>query len=291
MSAPGSSAEVARLAWPLAIGLLSFTLMGVVDTLLMGQVSTSAQAGVAVASTTIIVFRAFFRGLASGSQALVSAAQGADNQERLREAGSSAIWLALGYGSICGVIVALVVAPLTQAFLSDPEVAQSAGTYLRITAFSVPLSVLSFGFLAGIQGIGDMRTHMWVSLTGNVVNAALSATLVFGWGPFEPMAEAGAAIATCAGSGVMAALFALRYRARIGSLVRPAREVVTSALSIGLPAGITNVMVVASFVVMNLALAQAGSVEVAASQIVFQIASRPPASPMPAPGRKDMLAI
>lgn len=66
MSTPGGGREVARMAWPLALGMLSFTLMGVVDTLLMGRVSTTAQAGVAVASMTVGVFLSFFRGVASG---------------------------------------------------------------------------------------------------------------------------------------------------------------------------------------------------------------------------------
>lgn len=273
MSTPGSSAEVARLAWPLAVGLLSFTLMGVVDTLLMGHVSTHAQAGVAVASTSILIFRAFFRGVAAGPQAMVATAHGAADQGRLRQAASGALTLALVFAVLSGLLVGLALAPLVQALLSDSHVAHAAGTYLRISAFAVPFSVLSIGLLSGIQGIGDMRTHMWVSLSANLVNAGLSAALVFGWGPFPALAEAGAALATCVSSALMALLLALRHRRRLGAWVRPSLEVLRSALIIGLPAGLSNLMVVGGFVVMNLALARAGAVEVAASQIVFQVAS------------------
>ena len=61
MSGEGGRKEVAFLAWPLAIGMLSFTVMGVTDTILMGQVSTPAQAGVGLATTLVFAVTAFFR--------------------------------------------------------------------------------------------------------------------------------------------------------------------------------------------------------------------------------------
>ena len=35
MRGPGGKKEVATLAWPLAVGMLSYTMMGLVDTLLV----------------------------------------------------------------------------------------------------------------------------------------------------------------------------------------------------------------------------------------------------------------
>ena len=69
MLGPGGRKEVAVMAWPLAVGMISYTLMGLVDTLLIGRVSTAAQAGVGLASTFVFVAIAFCRGLSSGAQA------------------------------------------------------------------------------------------------------------------------------------------------------------------------------------------------------------------------------
>ena len=55
MRGPGGKKEVSVLAWPLAIGMLSFTVMGVTDTLLMGHVGTDVQAGVGLATTKSVV--------------------------------------------------------------------------------------------------------------------------------------------------------------------------------------------------------------------------------------------
>ena len=76
-TAHGGHREVAQMAWPLAVGLLSFTVMGVVDTLLMGQVSTAAQAGVSLAAVMTYDALSFFRGVVTGPQSLVAAADAA----------------------------------------------------------------------------------------------------------------------------------------------------------------------------------------------------------------------
>lgn len=273
METPGGAREVARMAWPLAIGMFSFTLMGVVDTLLMGHVSTTAQAGVAVATMVVITFIAFFRGIASGCQALVAAAHGARNPVRIQAAATSAVLMALGFGVVAGTIVRFVAAPGLEWVVGDAEVAAAGRRYLEVRAFAVPFSMLSFGLLSSIQGLGDTRTQMWVSLAGNVVNAGVGVVLVFGVGPFPRLEEAGAGWSTVAGAATMASLYALRFRVKIGGLVRPTAEVLRSALSIGVPAGIQNLIGVSAFVVMNVALARAGREELAASQVVFQIIS------------------
>ncbi len=91
MRGPGGKKEVSVLAWPLAIGMLSFTVMGVTDTLLMGHVGTDVQAGVGLATTLAFTFMAFFRGLTGGAQSLISAADGAGNWLRVRQAAGAAL--------------------------------------------------------------------------------------------------------------------------------------------------------------------------------------------------------
>lgn len=273
MTTPAGAIEVARMAWPLALGLLSFTLMGVVDTLLMGKVSTTAQAGVAVASMTVVVFLSFFRGLASGAQALVAAADGAKDEARLQEAAGAGLVMAGAFGVAAALGVGLGIAPHLEGMLGTPEVASSARRYLVIRAWAVPLSVLALGLLAGLQGRGDTRAHMVVSVVGNVVNAVVGAALVFGLGPLPALAEAGAAWGTVAGAAVMAAMYLVRFSRTVGAWVRPRLEVLKSALSVGAPAGAQNLLGVGSMFVMNVALARTGETELAASQIVLQIAS------------------
>jgi Na+-driven multidrug efflux pump len=168
------------MAWPLAVGMLSYTLMMLVDTFLMGHVSTTAQAGVAVAAVTVAALRAVFRGVASGAQAIVAAAHGARDDARVLAAASAAAWLGAGYGLVGAAIIAGVAVSLAPALLADAPVADAASIYMAIVGVGLPFSMASIGLMAGIQGVGETRVHMVVSVAANVVNAVLGAALVFG---------------------------------------------------------------------------------------------------------------
>lgn len=260
------------MAWPLAVGMFSYTLLGLADTLLMGRVGTPEQAGVGLAATFAFVSISFFRGVTSGAQSLVAAADGAGDRRRVLRAATTGVAI----GALCGVLGAVamfgltfVIAPLT----SDVTIAGPAERYLGIRLFELPFTLTGLGLLAALQGLGDTKSRMWISMAGNLTNVVLDVVLIFGVGPIPAMAERGAAIATVVSSVVMAVLYAWRFRKLLGRLVVPTVEVVRSCLKIGLPAGFQGLLGVFAFGAMNLLLARAGASELAASQIVINIAS------------------
>lgn len=274
MSGEGGRREVVSMAWPLAIGMVSFTIMGVVDTLLMGHVSTVAQAGVGLA--TIIVYSAssFFRGLTTGPQSLVAAADGADDRERVEQAAGSAVLI----GAVTGIIAALLIEVARRHILphliEDQAVVAHADAYLAVRVFGVPITMIAFGFMAGLQGLGDTRARMWASLAGNVVNIGLDVVLIFGVGDVIPaMGARGAAIATVAGSVVMLGIYAVRYFKLIGRPRRAEREVIRSGLTVGLPTGTQQLLGSMAFMTTTVFIGRAGAEHLAASEVVLNIIS------------------
>jgi MATE family multidrug resistance protein len=269
----GSAREVVGLAWPLAVGMLSFTCMGLVDTLLMGRVGTEALAGVGLGASLLWACQAFFRGLTSGAQALVAAADGAgDRERRSRAAGAG---LLLGVGS--GVLLALVLAPTHEALVAwvvvEPAVAERCMGYLGVRLWGLPFTLVSFGCLAALQGVGDTRARMWVSLAGNVLNVVLSPCLVFGLGPLPALAEVGAALATVASVVLMAACYAARAVRVLGWPRWPGGEVLRGTVRVGAPTGAQLLLGVGAFTLMNVVLARVGAAHLAASQVVLQVVS------------------
>ena len=266
------------MAWPLAVGMLSFTLMGVVDTLLMGRVGTAEQAGVGLGATLAFASMAFFRGLLTGPQSVVAAADGAGDGERALVAGGSALAMGVVSGLTAGAILWLGHEALLQwavvGHSADSDaVAGAAGSYLAIRALGLPFTLTAFGLLGGLQGLGDTRSRMWVSLAGNAVNIGLDLLLIFGAGPVPAMGEQGAAWATVAGSATMATLYAVRYLQVLGIPRRPTWAVVRACFDVGLPSGVQWLLDVAAFTVINLLLARAGAQQLAASEIVLNIVS------------------
>jgi len=265
--------EVSKMAWPMAVGMLSYTMMGVVDTLLMGQVGTHAQAGVGLAASLAFFFISFFMGLSSGAQTLVSAADGATNKKRLNMAASTGIFVGLLAGVTVIILLGLTYTPLLEFAVSDTKIINSASLYLGTRLIGMPLTMLGIGLLAGIQGVGDTKTRMWVSLFANGLNAVLDYLFIFGYGPIPAMAEAGAGLATAFSALAGTLLYGIRYYQLFGKPILPTIEVMLSSVKVGLPIGLQHMLDMTAFMLVNFVLARVGASHLAASEIVINIAS------------------
>jgi len=261
------------MAWPLAVGMLSYTVMGVVDTLLVGRLSTEALAGVGLGNIMVFTAMSFFRGLTMGAQSLVAAADGAKDKERVQRAAGAGIFIGLISGLLAALFLWMALRWALPYMADEPLVYRAADTYLFIRVFGMPLSLLSVGLMGGLQGLGDTQTRMWVSLVGNALNIGLDLLLIFGWGPFPRMEEQGAALATVISLGLMTLLYALRYGVLLGRPRLPSLEVLRSAIKLGFPAGIERLSGTTAFLVFTTALAKVGAAHLAANQIVINIIS------------------
>ena len=273
MSAQGGRREVVSLAWPLAVGMVSFTVMGVIDTLLMGHVSTVAQAGVGLASIIGFTTTAFFRGLTTGPQSLVAAADGASRRARVEEAAGSAVLIGVVTGLIAAALIEIARRFVLPSLVDDPAVIAQADAYLKVQVWGVPMMMTAFGFMPGLQGLGDTRARMWASVAGNVVNVGLDVALIFGVGAIPAMGAQGAALATVAGTATMLAVYAFRYWRLIGRPRRPSREVLRSGLIVGLPTGTQQLFGSMAFMTTTVFIGKAGAAHLAASQVVLNIIS------------------
>src|SRR5438105_12511781 len=96
--------ELLRLSWPITVSTLSYSIMTLVDTLLVSHLGKSELAGVGLGGTAAFVLLCFSFGLLRGVKTLVSQAIGAGRRE---EAGSylgAALLVALALGVVTVVV-------------------------------------------------------------------------------------------------------------------------------------------------------------------------------------------
>ena len=147
---------------------------------------------------------AFFRGLTSGAQSLVSASHGAGTMSRVRRA--------CGHGSMLGFLSGLIATAFTllveryvlAGLAADESVAQYADGYMTVRALGLPIALLSIAAMSCLQGLGDTRIRMWASLAGNALNIALDLILIFGAVPIPALGAEVAAWATVGGVSTIA---------------------------------------------------------------------------------------
>src|SRR6185503_1180319 len=90
--------ELLRLSWPITLSTLSYSLMTLVDTLLVGGLGAAQLAGVGLGGTAAFVLLCFSFGLLRGVKTLVSQAVGANRRDELGAYLAAAMASALGIG-------------------------------------------------------------------------------------------------------------------------------------------------------------------------------------------------
>ncbi|MGI9590156.1 MAG: MATE family efflux transporter [Myxococcota bacterium] len=277
--AAGGLREVALLATPVVLQQLSATLMGVVDSAMVGRLGPTPLAAVGFGSIWLWTIFSLFYGTATGVQTFVSQYDGAGRQ---RESGPW-IWQGLYALVPAALVVVLLAAPLVPALLAllgpSQEMQGAAAAYVNArlpgeVAFAGLMVCTSF-----YRGIGDTRTPMLVTFGANLVNAVLDYGLIFGKLGLPEWGVAGAGTATAISSVLAALLFLFLVRRRhldqrfATRPVRPDWHAMRRLLRTGLPIGGQWCVGMTSFAFFTTLVARMGDESMAASQAFVMLLS------------------
>lgn len=198
------------LAIPAALGMLFSTLYNVVDVYFAGQISTDAQAGLAVGFQAFFIMMAVGFGLGSAMSALVGNAKGKKNNGEARRLAAQG--LAFGViATICLMILAIWGGPLLIELVSEPGNYRDAATnYFYWLILALPGFLLAYGGNGILQAHGDTVTLQRALMVAFFANIILNPTFIYGLpGVIPGMGFNGIALATIVSqSGVM--IFVLR---------------------------------------------------------------------------------
>jgi putative MATE family efflux protein len=272
--------RVLGLALPIIGENLLQTMVGVVDTLFVAALGASALAGVGIALEVVFFAIAILSSIAIGGTVLVSQAIGARSPERANHLARQTV----AWGMLLSIPLAILgytLAPgIVGLFHTEPDVAEQATTYLRITGGTIAVLLMTFVCGAVLRGAGDSQTPLRASLIANAINVFLAWAMIFGHAGFPRMEVAGSAWSTAIGRAVAATillwlLFSGRrpvsLRGRAGWLphVRTARDL----MRLGVPAAIEQMLMSAGFTAMIAIVAKIGTDALAAQQISFNALS------------------
>ena len=269
-----------RLGLPAAVTQLASMMLGVVDTMMVGRLSTEALDAAALGHLWIYGTTFFVMGLIWGMDPLMSQAHGAGDGKRIARTAISGALLA-----------AMLVPPLwwawsqTEAvmllFGQSPYLAADAGMYVETQAYSMVPFLLFLVMRQYLQSRGIVMPALWVMLVANLFNVAANWVLIFGNLGFEAQGLEGAAKASAATrSFTFFGLLAWILIARLyeGAWERPTRASfqlrgVASIVKLGLPIGAQYMLEGWAFQLSTLMSGRLGEAELAAHTIALNLAS------------------
>ncbi len=281
--------RVFRLALPAVGEQFLNMLVGLVDIYLIGHLSVAAiaalgygpaegLAAVGLANYLLWIVTTLYMAGAVGATALIARAVGAKEYDEANRFTRQSLLIGLALGGV-GFALMYGLAPLAmRAFGAAPDVAALGVSFLRITAFSMPLAGVMFMLNAAMRGAGDTKTPLYIMGLVNGLNIIVSWALVNGQFGLPALGVVGAAWGTAAGraiGGIVAVLALLWARGllKLDRLPRPDLAAVRRIFRIGLPTAGEMFVFQGALVVFARFITGLGTVPYAAHNTVITVES------------------
>ncbi|MDI9440095.1 MAG: MATE family efflux transporter [Limnochordia bacterium] len=278
---PDFRSRILRLAWPAIVENLLHTMVGIVDTAMVGRLGAAALAAVGLGNQINHLGLTIFSALATGSTALVARHIGAKEPERARDVARQSLVLGLFVSGTVMLIFLFTARGLLGLLFRRSEglVLDSAAAYVRIVASAMILNYFLIVINAVLRGAGDTKTPMRITALVNVINIVGNAIFIYGLGPIPALGVAGAALSTAiaqACGGVLALRVLLSsplLRISLRDSFKPDLTIIRRIANIGVPAGVEQGMLRVGQLFYTMIISSLGTVSYAAHQVALNAES------------------
>ncbi|WP_169334380.1 MATE family efflux transporter [Rubritalea marina] len=176
---------IALSLWPFLQNMLG-TLVSVADRVIAGSTMSESALPEVFDAMGLIVYVAWLMmivmgAVATGAQALVSRAFGAQDEGLANKASGQSLILGVIAGGLSGTVVWALAPVMASVFGLDDASTDYAVTYLRVLVWSTPFSAIIFVANACLRAGGDTKTPFVIMLVVNLVNVFSSVCLMRGW--------------------------------------------------------------------------------------------------------------
>lgn len=258
-------ASLLGLSGPIAVSMVSYSAMTLVDTVLVGRLGASALAGVGLAGITTFVLLCFAIGLLRAVKVHVSHEVGRGHSDECAAyLGAGLVW-ALSLG-VLATAAGLLLATVIVDFAASEAAGECAASYLRIRILGAPVVLAGAAIREALYGSQKSKAPMRAAVVANVFN------MVAGYVMIVPLdgGVAGAAWATVAAHVVETSMLAMAQRAEGFGLGKTRAPHVAAVLRTGVPVGAQFVLEIGAFALLSAMVSAFGEAQMAAHQIAIQ---------------------
>lgn len=200
------------LAYPIILGLLGHTLVGLVDNIMVGKLGTAELAAASLGNSFLFIAMSVIFGYSSGITPLVAAADSLGNKKEIKSVLKNGFFL-LTILSVLLLVAVFCARPLLYNMSQPQEVVELAIPYLNVVALSlIPLGIFQ-AYKQFADGLSQTKYSMIATIIANVLNVFLNYILIYGMWGFPELGIVGAAYGTLISRVFMVVImFVLLYR-------------------------------------------------------------------------------
>lgn len=198
---------------PAIVSNITTPVLSIVDTAIVGHIGAAMYIGaIAVGGSMVNLVYWLMNFLRMGSSGLTAQAYGRGDTDECY----AVVRRGLFVGAAAALALWLLAVPLCKVILlfmdADAETSALAAKYFFIVVAGAPAVMGNYALSGWFLGMQDSRTPMWMALITNVVNIAVSLTLVVGCGMRIDGVAIGTALAQWGGLAYGLAMLVKRHR-------------------------------------------------------------------------------
>ncbi len=269
-----------KLAYPIILGMLGHTLIGIVDNIMVGKLGSTELAAVSLGNSFIFIAMSIGIGFSTAITPIIAEADAEKNKSKIRATFHHGLLLCTIIGVALFILVVLS-KPIMYLMHQPEEVVNLANPYIDWVAFSLIPVVIYQGYKQFADGLSKTKYSMYAIFMANVVHIFFNYVLIYGvWG-FPKLGILGAGLGTVI-SRIMMVIFMhylmvwnkeLKEYFKGFSFKSIKKSVLKKIINLGFPSAMQMLFEVALFTAAIWISGSIGKTSQAANQIALTLAT------------------
>lgn len=269
-----------RLAYPVILGMVGHTLIGIVDNIMVGKIGSTELAAVSLGNSMIFIAMSLGIGFSTAITPIVAEGDAEKNDSKIRSAFHHGLFLCTILGLVLFTVI-MFAKPIMELLKQPEDVIVLAKPYLGWVAFSLIPLVMYQGYKQFADGMSLTKYSMYAMVMANVLHVGINYVLIYGIWIFPKMGIIGAALGTVI-SRIFLVMFMHIMLSRRDDLKRffkgfsfneIKKTMIKKIISIGFPSAMQMLFEVVLFTASIWLCGNIGKTSQAANQIALSLAS------------------
>ena len=269
-----------RLAYPVIIGMLGHTLIGIVDNIMVGKLGSTELAAVSLGNSMIFVAMSLGIGFSTAITPIVAESDAENDISKIRSAFYHGLFLCTILGILLFGLV-LLAKPIMELLHQPKEVITLAKPYIDWVAFSLVPLIIYQGYKQFADGLSLTKVSMYAIVMANILHVIINYLLIYGIWIFPKMGILGAALGTVI-SRIAMVIFMhiilsrkeqLKQYFHNFSFDEIKKEMINKIVNLGFPSAMQMLFEVLLFTAAIWLCGNIGKTSQAANQIALSLAS------------------
>lgn len=183
------------MAYPVILGMLGHTLIGIVDNIMVGKLGSTELAAVSLGNSIIFIAMSIGIGFSTALTPIVAEADAEADNDKIRSAFHHGLFLCIILGFLLFLAVVLA-KPIMELLHQPQEVISLAKPYLDWVAFSLVPLIIYQGYKQFADGLSMTKYSMYAIIMANILHVIINYCLIYGFWIFPKMGILGAGLGT-----------------------------------------------------------------------------------------------